>query len=131
MKTIITALALICFANAADAQVPTQKNNDLFFDIQTRAPFAARYDSTTGTLYNTSTGKPVDFFLNNTGDTVSSRGFYIVNNYLLWDNNSYRLDNGRSAWREEKLWDSKTNTELKRDNLWEKYQKPGMRRDGL
>lgn len=130
MKTLIITLALGMCVNGAMAQVPTQKKNDMFYDIQSRAPFAARYDTATRTLYNNTTGRQVDFFLNSSGDTISGRGFYIVNNYLQWNNQAYRLDNGRIAWRNEKLWDSRTNMELNRDKNWQSYQQP-VRRDSL
>ena len=129
MKTVLTAFALAACVGAA-GQVPPNTQPNRFFDIQSRAPFSARYDTATRILYNTNTGKPVDFFLNSNGDTVSSRGFYIVNNYLQWNNQSYSFDKSRSAWRDEKLWDSRTNKELMRDKNWKMYQQPA-RRDSL
>lgn len=130
MKTILICLAMGMMASDLSAQDPTKNKSDLFFDIESRAPFTARYDSTSRTLYNTSTGRPVDFFINSKGDTVSARGFYIVNNYLLRNNNTFQLDNERSIWRGEKLWDSRSQSELMRDRDWELYTQP-PRRDSL
>lgn len=81
-----------------------------------------RYDSKSSMMYDRGTGRPVNYFLNTSGDTVSSRGFYIVNNYLTKTGEEYNIDKTKASMRENnKLWGIKTNRELDLDKNWKQY----------
>lgn len=148
MKTILTCLLFSSIIITATAQTnpqprpqpqpaqpqPTQPQSQqpplnnkpgnqpgLFLDLKTGQPVDLRYDSKTSMMYNRSTGRPVNFFINNTGDTISSRGFYIVNNYLSKSNDDYMIDKTKASMRENKLWGIKSNQELKLDKNWKQY----------
>ncbi|MGN6438249.1 MAG: hypothetical protein ACTHMM_17035 [Agriterribacter sp.] len=148
MKTILTCLLSFFIITAATAQIkpqpqpqpqpsqplPTQPQSQqpalntkpnsqpgLFLDLKTGQPIDLQYDNKTSMMYNRSTGRPVNFFINNTGDTISSRGFYIVNNYLTKSNDEYMIDKTKADQRENKLWGVKSNQELKLDKNWKQY----------
>jgi len=146
MKTILTGLLFSCITITATAQVnpqpqpqptqpqPTQPQSQqpalnnkpatqpgLFLDLKTGQPVDLQYDNKTSMMYNRSTGRPVNFFINNTGDTISSRGFYVVNNYLTKSNDDYMIDKTKASLRENKLWGTKSNQELELDKNWKQY----------
>lgn len=130
---IISTLALGSFAQVTvpppapteptqPTQPPEPSQPGYFFDIRTGQPLIVRYDTINSSMYNIDNDRQIDFFLNRSGDTVSANGFYIVNNYLSMQENSYRLDTSRASWREKKLWGGKAQSELKKDSDWKLYQ---------
>ena len=143
MKSLFTCLLFSSLAIAANAQDPqpkptqptqpaqparpeinptNQQQPGLYLDIKTGKPIDLRYDSKSSAMYDKTTGKPVNYFLNTAGDTVSSRGFYIVNNYLTKNGDDYSIDKTKVNTRENnKLWGTKSNKELDMDKNWKQY----------
>lgn len=78
-------------------------------------------------MYDLDSNQPVDFFINSGGDTVSSRGFYVVNNYLMRGNDQkYSLDTTKVQMRGKKMWGVERDRELEMDKNWQQYQRsPG------
>jgi len=129
-KLIITgAIAVICFSAFAQTtphpQQPVQDRNTtqpgLYFDIKTGKPVDLRYDVPTTMMYERASGKPVNFFINGSGDTISSKGFYVVNNYLSLKDSEYMIDKTKTTMRGTKLWGNTINKELDVDKNWKKY----------
>ncbi|MCC6287408.1 MAG: hypothetical protein IT249_05945 [Chitinophagaceae bacterium] len=120
--------AALCTSSAiAQVNPQTQKGQpgdqqQRYLDITTGRPIDLRYNARENTMYDRSTNKPVDFFINKRGDTISSRGFYVVNNYLVRDNDTYRVDTGKVRMRGQKLWGIQSDKELDRDKNWKQYR---------
>lgn len=139
-QSIITAaFALLCTGAIAQTN-PTStqpaktgdKQQGMYKDIHSGKPLDLRYDAATSTMYNRNTNKPVDFFINNGGDTISSHGFYVVNNYLSLKDNEYSLDKTKSSMRDKKLWGTTSNKELEQDKNWKSYTgAEKMKKDSL
>lgn len=117
------------FTGSAIAQVNPQTQRDQpngqqpkYLDIATGKPIDLRYNARDNMMYDRNTNKPVDFFLNGKGDTVSSRGFYIVNNYLIRDNDTYRLDTSKVSMKGQQMWGIQSDKELERDKSWKQYR---------
>lgn len=126
--TITAAFALLC--SAAISQIkPTSPNPEtvktkqsgMYMDVKSGKPIDLRYDAATASMYNTSTNKPVEFFINNGGDTISAHGFYVVNNYLTMKDDEYSLDKTKTSMRAKKIWGTSTNKELEMDKNWKSY----------
>jgi len=109
--------AIVCFQDT----VPKNKQNmqqGQYRDIRTGQPLSLNYDRQRRTLTNSATGKPVDFYINGMGDTVSSYG-YIVNNYLMMQpDSSYRLDMSRIRSANNRFYIIEGNKELTMDKNW-------------
>ncbi len=133
MKRILLFSAFILGAGiASQAQVtektkPTgqDKNSmNMYKDIRSGSPLSLRVDDVTGMVVNKETGRPVDFFVNSTtGDTVAAQGGYIVNNFLMLQDSTYKIDESRVTLREKKMWDVQGNKELMIDKGWQKGAK--------
>lgn len=115
-------------SGTATAQVnpqpqPVQPNRQQpgFLDITTGKPIDLQYSAREKMMYDKATNKPVDFFINGRGDTIASKGFYVVNNYLTRENDSYRPDSSKVSLRGEKMWGIKLDKELDRDKNWKQY----------
>lgn len=90
-----------------------------------------RYNPQDQMMYNVTSNKPVDFFINGTGDTISSRG-YVVNSFLLKGaNQQYTLDTSKVQTRGGKLWSAKDDRELDFDKNWKEYQNVKTEDDNL
>jgi len=101
-------------------------------DIRTGRPLTLNYNQQSRSMYNTATGKPVDFYINvSTGDTISGNG-YIVNNYLqMQPDSSYRLDTGRIRMSNNRYYMMEGGKELPMDKNWQSNRTGGNRRDSL
>lgn len=130
-KTILLiSLGAALLTSPATAQVNPQpqpgqpdSRQPRYLDINTGKPIDLQYNTREKMMYDKSTNKPVDFFINGTGDTIASKGFYVVNNYLVRDNDTYRVDTGKVSLRGEKMWGIKSDKELDRDKNWKQYSK--------
>lgn len=133
MKTIILSAAAMLVAAVGMGQVnpqtkilPRDTQQPISYnDITTGKPIQLQYNAKEQTMYNSQTNKPVDFFINGTGDTISSKGFYVVNNMLSrGDDQQYNLDKSKTQMRGTKVWGIKDNRELALDKNWELYRGP-------
>lgn len=106
-------------------QDTSKRQQGQYKDIRTGKPLNLNYNQQSRTLVNTATGKPVDFYINSTGDTVSSYG-YVVNGYLqMQPDSSYRLDMGRIRSTNNRYYLIEGNKELPMDKTW-----PGSKQQG-
>ncbi|MGN6491930.1 MAG: hypothetical protein ACTHLE_08030 [Agriterribacter sp.] len=134
MKAIIVCcvVMMVCL-QATVAQVNQQRPNDQnagqpqYKDLATGKSIRLQYNQKDSTMYDLDSRQPVDFFINSTGDTVSSRGFYVVNNYLVRGNDQrYALDTSKVQMRGAKMWGVENDRELQMDKNWQQYQRsPG------
>ncbi|MFT3704828.1 MAG: hypothetical protein QM802_20855 [Agriterribacter sp.] len=126
-KTFASLLVLTLIGGVTYAQVKQQPQPGKlkYTDISTGQPLSLRYNTKDKTMYNSATNQPVDFFINGTGDTISSRGFYVVNNYLnRGADNTYSLDSTRVKMNGTKYWGIKSNKELDIDKNAKLYRQP-------
>jgi hypothetical protein len=68
--------------------------NTHYVDLNTGAPVDLYYDADSRTTYNRDNDRPVEFYINtNTGDTVYGKGRFVVNGYLIReDDGSFSFD---------------------------------------
>jgi hypothetical protein len=125
MKTVsLIFVCLVFFAGIPQAQNNRGNQDPMYRDITTGQPMQLRYNQQDQMMYNQLNNQPVDFFINRAGDTISSRGFYIVNDYLVRGNDQkYSLDTAKVQTRGEKLWSTRDDRELKTDENRKSYQK--------
>lgn len=133
MKTFILCSTALLLAAISQGQVNPQpqaqpkntQQQQSYRDLATGKSIQLQYNATENMMYNSQTNKPVDFFINGTGDTISSRGFYVVNNYLTkGENQQYNVDKSKIEMRGNKMWGIKDNRELALDKNWELYRGP-------
>jgi len=124
MKTVsLISVCLIFFAGISRAQNNQGSQDPMYRDINTGQPIQLRYNQQDQKMYNQLDNQPVDFFINRAGDTISSKGFYIVNDYLVRGaDQKYSLDDAKVQTRDDKLWNTKDNKELKMDDNRKSYQ---------
>jgi hypothetical protein len=79
---------------------PVQDNSSMnessnqYVDLKTGEKVNLYYDNDKKRVYSSATNEPVDLYVNvATGDTVYGRGRYIVNNYVVKSDGTYKLDN--------------------------------------
>jgi len=123
-------LLYYAICNTAQAQgVHVSDNTDQspvyqYKDIRSGNKLQLRYDASSNITYNAVTGKNVDFFINTTtGDTISGKGFYIVNNCLKMADRIYGIDRTKVEVRGKKLWNIRLNKELSIDKGFGQFNK--------
>lgn len=135
MKFIsLCCLAMALCTQGTLAQVTPQRSNEKttnqqqsqYKDLATGKSIRLQYNQKENTMYDLDSNQPVDFFINSGGDTVSSRGFYVVNNYLMrGDDQKYSLDTTKVQMRGKKMWGVERDRELEMDKNWQQYRSPG------
>lgn len=116
---------ITCFQDSTAKNRQSNMQQQQYRDIRTGRPLTLNYNQQSRMMMNTTTGQPVDFYINaSTGDTISGYG-YVVNNYLMMQpDSSYRLDMSRIRSTNNRYYSIKDNKELTMDKNW-----PGNRRE--
>lgn len=143
MKQIVAiAASVMVFAACQDTnqnQEPiatdkTETGSQRYVDPNTGAPVDLYYNTSEKVTYNRENDKPVEFYVNtNTGDTVYGKGRFIVNGYLIREEDgSYSLDDKKVEIDGDELKIKGENSKLKIDGDEMKYKEGDykVKRDG-
>lgn len=97
-------------------------------DLMSGVLLDLRYDVSSERIYDAVTGNNIDFCINtSTGDTVTGKGFYIVNHYLQKHDGVYGIDRTKVDVRGKKMWSIKSNKELQTDEGSIQFYKTGTK----
>jgi hypothetical protein len=103
-----------------------------YVDLKTGQPVDLYYDPKAKRVYSAMTNEPVDFYVDmSTGDTIYGRGRYVVNNYIIRENEGmYRLNAGKIKMDKDEIKIKEGNKKLKMDMSNMKMKTPDMKMKG-
>ena len=140
MKQVVAiAASVMVFAACQDTnqnderiatdRTETETGSQRYVDPNTGAPVDLYYDTDKKVTYNRKNDKPVEFYVNtNTGDTVYGKGRYVVNGYLIReDDGSFSLNDKKVEFDGDELKIKGENSKLKVDGDEMKYKEGDLK----
>lgn len=99
-----TAAATEMADNSMTTTTTTRTFDGTYTDLSTGKSVQVRRDDSKGYMVDASTGAPIEFFVDmNTRDTFYGKTGTVVNNAIMMDEGTYKLDDAKIKWDGEEL----------------------------